>query len=302
MRLCRRGATHKLTRWGVSRNRPPLATSSAGEPQVDVPTPHGALAYAAELFEHVTSFGAERSPERVRLSLFENGTQAQATKRAEARSASLPPLRSVPDLPDELEEQRLPGALFGYDKYTVTKLLDNLRESFSDLALAAAERDQRIQHLSLELHQNLEDQRLIAETLLEAQQHARSIREEARRNATALLKRARKQAEKLQDEIERRARARSDELIASAEQQRARLIASGEHQHTQLIETAEQERAKLLAQAGEARAFVDQTHEQLSDFLMAAVRWYEKAKLSDDNGRGGEAPTVSEERPLNERT
>ena len=236
------------------------------------------------------------------MNLFENGSQAQATTRAEARSASLPPLRSVPELPDELEEQRLPGALFGYDKYTVTKLLNNLRESFSDLALAAAERDQRIQHLSLELHQNLESQRLIAETLLEAQQHAQSIRDEARRNATALLKRARKQAEKLQDEIERAARARADDLVASAEQERARLIASGEHQHTQLIETAEQERAKLLAQAGEARAFVDQTHDQLSDFLTAAVRWYEKAKLSDDNGRGGEAPTVSEERASSERS
>jgi vacuolar-type H+-ATPase subunit H len=89
------------------------------------------------------------------------------------------------------------------------------------------------------------------------------------------LKKAREHAEKLHEETEREATARAQELIASGEQ----------------------ERARLLAEAGEAKAFVDQTQEQLSDFLMAAARWQKMAKLPDDDGDAGEARSVSEERP-----
>jgi cell division septum initiation protein DivIVA len=215
------------------------------------------------------------------LSLLDNAAHAEVPERAEARLESLPAVRDIPELPPELDEPEFPGALFGYDKYSVTKLLNNLREFFMDLSEAAAERDEQIRHLALELHRNREGQRLIAETLLQAQQHAQSIREEARRNAAALLKGARKQAEKLQEEIERAARTRAEELIASVE-----------HERAQLIEAAEQERAKVLAQAGEAKAFVEQTHEQLSDFLMAAVRWYEKAGLSGNEPQPETPPSA----------
>ena len=244
------------------------------------------------------------------MSLLDNAAHAEVPERAEARLESLPTVRDLPELPPELDEPEFPGALFGYDKYSVTKLLNNLREFFFDLSGAAAERDEQIRHLALELHRNREGQRLIAETLLQAQQHAQSIREEARRNAAALLKGARKQAEKLQEEIERAARTRAEELIASveherarlieaAEQESARLIEAAEQERAQLIEAAEQERAKVLAQAAEAKAFVEQTHEQLSDFLMAAVRWYEKAGLSG-NGPQPETPPSAQgvpERP-----
>jgi cell division septum initiation protein DivIVA len=215
------------------------------------------------------------------LSLLDNAAHAEVPERAEARLESLPAVRDIPELPPELDEPEFPGALFGYDKYSVTKLLNNLREFFLDLSGAAAERDEQIRHLALELHRNREGQRLIAETLLQAQQHAQSIREEARRNAAALLKGARKQAERLQEEIERAARTRAEELIASVE-----------HERAQLIEAAEQERAKVLAQAAEAKAFVEQTHEQLSDFLMAAVSWYEKAGLSGNEPQPETPPSA----------
>jgi cell division septum initiation protein DivIVA len=224
--------------------------------------------------------------------LLDNAAHAEVPERAEARLESLPAVRDIPELPPELDEPELPGALFGYDKYSVTKLLNNLREFFLDLSGAAAERDEQIRHLALELHRNREGQRLIAETLLQAQQHAQSIREEARRNAAALLKGARKQAEKLQEEIERAARTRAEELIASVEHERAQLIEAAEQERAQLIEAAEQERAKVLAQAAEAKAFVEQTHEQLSDFLMAAVRWYEKAGLSGNEPQPETPPSA----------
>jgi cell division septum initiation protein DivIVA len=224
--------------------------------------------------------------------LLDNAAHAEVPERAEARLESLPAVRDIPELPPELDEPKFPGALFGYDKYSVTKLLNNLREFFFDLSGAAAERDEQIRHLALELHRNREGQRLIAETLLQAQQHAQSIREEARRNAAALLKGARKQAERLQEEIERAARTRAEELIASVEHERAQLIEAAEQERAQLIEAAERERAKVLAQAAEAKAFVEQTHEQLSDFLMAAVRWYEKAGLSGNEPQPETPPSA----------
>lgn len=180
------------------------------------------------------------------------------------------------ELPPELAGEELPRALFGYDKDAVSRLLANLRNRFLELWQEVAEREERIWNLELELGRGRETQRAIGETLLFAQQHAQSIREDARRSAESLLKSARKQAEKQQQEIEQDARAKADELI----------------------QTAEEERRKLLDEAGQAKAFVEQTHEQLSDFLLAAVRWYEGARLSGEDERdpnfGLSAQNISE--------
>jgi cell division septum initiation protein DivIVA len=177
----------------------------------------------------------------------------------------------MPELPFELDDENLPGALFGYDKYSVSKLLDSIRNRFWTLWEEVAERDEKIKNLELELHRSRESQRLVGETLLAARQQAAAIREEARRSAQSLLKTARKRAEETAAQIEREA------------SQRAR----------ELIDSAERERKALLSQAGEARAFVEQTHEQLSDFLLAAVKWYEQAKLPVEEERRREAPAAA---------
>ncbi len=161
-------------------------------------------------------------------------------------------------LPPELESDDLPGALFGYDRSTIVKLLDSLRERFQVLAQERAKRDVRIRELELELLRSREGQRLIGETLVAAREEAQAIRENARRDAQELLRTVRKRAERILAAAEGEAAAKARELVA----------------------TAERERRTLLEEAGRAKAFVEDTHEQLSDFLMAAVKWYEQAKLS----------------------
>lgn len=87
------------------------------------------------------------------------------------RGAASVPLTA---LPPELEPDSLPGALLGYDRYTIVKLLDSLRERFQALARDRAERDARIKDLELQLLRSQEDQRLIGETLLAARQEAQA--------------------------------------------------------------------------------------------------------------------------------
>jgi cell division septum initiation protein DivIVA len=164
----------------------------------------------------------------------------------------------LPKLPPELHADDLPGALFGYDRYTVVKLLDKLRERFQDLWQEWADRDERVRELELELHRSGEGERLIGETLVSVQREALAIGESARREAQELLRAARKQANRIQEETELEATAKAKELV----------------------ESAERECKTLLDEAGRAKTFIEQTHEQLSDFLLAAVKWYEAAKPS----------------------
>jgi cell division septum initiation protein DivIVA len=164
----------------------------------------------------------------------------------------------IPELPPELDVDDLPGALFGYDRYTIVKLLDKLRERFQELWQQRADSDERVSELELELLRSREGERLIGETLVSVQREAQAIRENARRDAHELLRAARKQANRIQEETELEATAKAKELV----------------------ESAERERKTLLDEAGRAKTFIEQTHEQLSDFLLAAVKWYEAAKPS----------------------
>ncbi len=191
-----------------------------------------------------------------------------------APGSSTPALRAwIPELTPDIDDESLPGALFGYDKYSVVKLLDRLRARFWQLEQEALEREEKLKNLELELHRSREAQRLVGETLLAARQQAHAIREEARRSAQSLLKTTRKRAEETAAQIEGEARAKARELV----------------------ESAERERKILLGQAGEARAFVEQTHEQLSDFLLAAVKWYEQSKLAGEEERPQAAPPSAEQ-------
>jgi hypothetical protein len=75
------------------------------------------------------------------------------------------------------------------------------------------------------------------------------------------------------------------------------MILAAQEERDAIIQEGKQERQTLLDEAAHARAFVDQTREQLSDFLMAAVRWYEQAKPStEDQPSGGEAETSENDR------
>jgi cell division septum initiation protein DivIVA len=181
----------------------------------------------------------------------------------------------IPELPSELEAENLPGALFGYDRYAIVKLLDKLRERFHELWQERVDRDERVRELEFELLRSREGEQLIGETLVSVQREVQTIREDVRREAQELLRAARKQADRILEEAELEARAKAKELV----------------------DTAERERETLLDEAGRAKAFIAQTHEQLSDFLLAAVKWYEQAKPSHDTEPESVDEAASEERP-----
>lgn len=162
----------------------------------------------------------------------------------------------VPELPPDFETESFPRALFGYDRYTIVKRLEGVRGQFEELLRERDEQDGRIRDLELELARSREGQRLIGETLVSVQREARTIRESARREAQEVLRSARKQANRILEETELAARAKAKELV----------------------ESAERERNELVQGAGRAKAFIEQTHDQLSDFLLAAVTWYEDTK------------------------
>jgi cell division septum initiation protein DivIVA len=138
----------------------------------------------------------------------------------------------------DIEPDQLPRALFGYDRSAIVELLETMSAKIRDLEHERVERERRIGELEQELEQGRENERLIGETLLRAQEQA--------------------------------------ELAAG--ERAAVMIAKAQEERQAVIDEAREEKQALLEEAGRARAFVDETHEQLSDFLMAAVRWYEQAK------------------------
>jgi cell division septum initiation protein DivIVA len=160
----------------------------------------------------------------------------------------------------EFDTDSLPNGLFGFDKYSVVKLVDSLRTRFLELWEERDGCEERIKDLELELHRSREGQRWVGETLLVAQRQAQAIRQEAREEADSLMKSARKRAKEIEALSEHAASVKARELL----------------------HTAERERSALLDEASKARAFVEQTHEQLSEFLLAAVKWYEQTKLVGD--------------------
>ena len=144
------------------------------------------------------------------------------------------------------------------------------------------EREQRIAELEQQLERSLENQRLIGETLVRAREEAEAIRAEARLSAEQELRAAREQGVRVVAGAEQAANDRVAGILLAAQQERDAIVNEGR-----------KERQALLDEAAKARAFIDQTHEQLSDFLMAAVRWYEQAKPSTERGGQGSSEPAS---------
>jgi cell division septum initiation protein DivIVA len=184
-------------------------------------------------------------------------------------------------LPPDIEPDQLPRAFFGFERSTIVELLDKMSGRVRKLMLERTELDRRIAELEQELERIRETQRLIGETLVSAREEAEAIRKDARRSAEHDLRFAREQGERIMAEAEQAMNERVAGMIAKAQEERDAIIDEGR-----------EERQALLDEAAHARAFVDQTHEQLSDFLLAAVKWYEQAKpASEDQSSVGEAET-----------
>jgi len=200
-------------------------------------------------------------------------------------------VNSQPDTPEErpseadqlpeVETDQLPRALFGYNRATIVELLGSMSNRIRELTHQRTEQERRIDDLEHELERSSENRRLIGETLVSAREEAEAIRDQARRSAEEDLRSVREQGKRIVAEAEQAANERVVRMILEAQRKRDAIILEGR-----------EARQALLDEAAHARAFVDQTHEQLSDFLMAAVRWYEQAKTSaGDQPSGGEAAT-----------
>jgi cell division septum initiation protein DivIVA len=180
----------------------------------------------------------------------------------------------------DVATDELPRALFGYERSAIVELLNTMSARVRELTHERAEHERRIGELEQELERNRDTQRLIGETLVHAREEAAAIREEAQRSAERELDAAREQAERIVAEAEQAATARVAAMIAAAQEQREAIVDNARH-----------EQQAVFDEAGRARAFVDETHEQLSDFLMAAVRWYEQARPSAEReGQSGTEP------------
>jgi cell division septum initiation protein DivIVA len=225
----------------------------------------------------------------------DHGPAAGSSTAAEAESAA------APEIPEEFQPDQLPRALFGYDRSTIVELLGTLSRRIKSLTQERTDRDRRIAELEARIKQSEENHRVIAETLVAAREEANTIREDARQSAEQVLHAARKQADLILAESEQEARVQAKEIVESAQREREELIDSANREREELIDSANRERQVVLDEAGRARAFVEETHEQLSDFLMAAVKWYEQAKPSSapqPDAQPAEPPSS----PANERS
>jgi len=197
---------------------------------------------------------------------------APAEQRPDAAEAT------APAEPTQVSADELPRALFGYDRSTIVELLDTMSERIRSLIQERTDREHRIEELEREVQQNQETERLIGETLVSARHEANTIREETRRSAETTLRSVREHAHELEKKAERAAAARASEVLLSAQREKQQLLDAARREREELLERAQQERQEILEEAGRARAFIEETHEQLSDFLMAAVKWYERVK------------------------
>ncbi len=154
----------------------------------------------------------------------------------------------------------LPKALFGYDRDATRQALTELQERHDTLLRERAERDERIKELELELHRRQESERLIGETLVSAQREAQSIRDTAQRQADELLEAAKGQAQTIREDAELDGRAKA----------------------TEFLRAAERERDAVLGEAERAKAFIQETREHLSDFLLSSVKLYEHAQEPEE--------------------
>jgi DNA anti-recombination protein RmuC len=117
---------------------------------------------------------------------------------------------------------------------------------------AALQKD--LEQLAAEAAKRGDIERSLADALLVAQREAHAIREEARREAEQTVESARRKAGKIAEGAEETAR------------RQARAI----------VDSAARERDLILEDVERARAFADETHDDLSVLLQSALKWFER--------------------------
>jgi cell division septum initiation protein DivIVA len=152
------------------------------------------------------------------------------------------------------EGRQLPKALFGYDRDATDELFEEVFAFVEELWHRRSSLQDERDRLAAEAARRGDVERSLADVLLSARREAHAIREEARRDARRTVKSARRKAAKIAAGAERVA------------QREAKAI----------VEGAARERDLILEDVERARAFANETHDDLSTLLQSALKWFER--------------------------
>lgn len=199
--------------------------------------------------------------------------------------------REFPPPPLHAPFERLPQRHGGYERQATRELFEELADYYEALWLECA----RLREVEANLLTELEGRRAAEPStdaaLAEAAETAAAIREEAHREALLALRKVRKRAEKEARRIERNA------AVSAAE----------------IVEHARRERREIEREIARMGRFANETRDELSSFLMAALEWYRRGRDGrvldaqlplevELEQRAPSAPTGAEPSPETERS
>lgn len=159
--------------------------------------------------------------------------------------------RPYPVPPLRIPFDSLPHRFGGYDRAAIETLLEELSGFYEALWLECATLREREAELKAELA-GREEAKQPVDVGLDSTESAAAITEDTRREAQLALKKARENATKTARRMEREARARATEIVSDARRERREIELETERMGT----------------------FASETREELSSFLLAALKWY----------------------------
>ena len=124
--------------------------------------------------------------------------------------------------PVELRHVRFKRALFGYQRNSIDRTIEEVADSFETVWRERADYADRIEQLQAELRRHRELESLIRTTLTSAERTAHELKDEARREAALVLEEAHAEARK----VNRDALAERERLGAETHRIRALLAAA----------------------------------------------------------------------------
>jgi len=177
---------------------------------------------------------------------------------------------SLPVPPLQFPSSSLPRKVNGYDRDATEEVFNKVASSYERLWLEysqlkgqASEMHEQLGPLLQELTRYKEEERLLGAAVIDANRSAAAMKEEARQEAEAIVS----EAQSLVDTM-------VDEAQAQADKMREEIEPEVQAKVKQILTTAQEERARLEGEIERLREFSNDTHENLSALLVAALKWH----------------------------
>ena len=177
---------------------------------------------------------------------------------------------SLPVPPLQFPSSSLPRKVNGYDRdateevfYKVASSYERLWLEYSQLKGQSVEVQEQIGSLQEELARYREEERLLGAVMIEANRSAAARKEEARREAEGIVNEAQSLVDTMVDE----AQAQADKMMEEVEPEVQAKV-------EQMLASAHEERVRLEGEVERLREFSDETRENLSALLVAALKWH----------------------------